>query len=68
MPKLVIIPGLLFGLIFGGGKFFFLSETSIPTQAQQAHTKASNSEPRDYVGGSIALSSDGNTLAVEAAL
>ena len=31
MRKLVIIPGLLFGLIFGGGEFFFLSETSIPT-------------------------------------
>ena len=31
MPKLTIIPGLLFGLIFAGGGFFFLSETSIPT-------------------------------------
>ncbi|MCP4186168.1 MAG: DUF3592 domain-containing protein, partial [Gammaproteobacteria bacterium] len=28
---LAIIPGLIFGLIFAGGGFFFLSETAIPT-------------------------------------
>lgn len=31
MRRLAIIPGLIFGLIFAGGGFFFLSETSIPT-------------------------------------
>ena len=31
MRRLTIIPGLLFGLIFAGGGFFFLSETSLPT-------------------------------------
>ncbi len=31
MRKLAIIPGLIFGLIFAGGGFFFLSETAIPT-------------------------------------
>ena len=31
MRRLAIIPGLLFGLIFGGGGFIFLAETSLPT-------------------------------------
>jgi len=30
MRRLLIIPGLLFGLIFAGGGFFFLSETALP--------------------------------------
>jgi len=30
MRKLLIIPGLLFGLMFAGGGFFFLSETALP--------------------------------------
>jgi hypothetical protein len=37
MRKLAIIPGLIFGLIFAGGGFFFLSQTAIPTwQSWQA--------------------------------
>ena len=30
MRRLLIIPGLLFGLIFAGGGFFMLSETALP--------------------------------------
>lgn len=35
--------------------------------AQQAYIKASNTDPSDYFGGSVALSADGNTLAIGAA-
>jgi hypothetical protein len=35
---------------------------------QQAYVKASNTEGRDYFGNSVALSADGNTLAVSAYL
>ena len=31
MRRLAIIPGLLFGLMFGGGGFFILAETALPT-------------------------------------
>jgi hypothetical protein len=30
MRRLLIIPGLLFGLLFAGGGFFMLSETALP--------------------------------------
>jgi len=30
MHRLLIIPGLLFGLLFAGGGFFVLSETALP--------------------------------------
>ena len=30
MRRLLIIPGLLFGLLFAGGGFFLLSETALP--------------------------------------
>jgi len=33
---------------------------------QQAYVKSSNSDPRDYFGAAVALSNDGNTLAVGA--
>jgi hypothetical protein len=36
------------------------------TWSQQAYVKASNAEPADIFGDSVALSSDGNTLAVSA--
>jgi len=42
---------------------FIRSDT---TWTQQAYVKASNTEVVDYFGGSVSLSSDGNTLAVGA--
>ncbi len=39
---------------------------SIPSWNQQAYVKASNTAARDWFGSSVALSADGNTLAVGA--
>jgi len=48
-----------------GAVYVFKRVTS--NWAQQAYIKASNTAMRDYFGGAVALSGDGNTLAVGAA-
>lgn len=50
---------------FAGAVYVFIRSGSAWTQ--QAYLKASNTETDDRFGGSLALSSDGNTLAVGAA-
>ena len=49
---------------FSGAVYVFTHTTG--TWSQQAYIKASNSEANDWFGYSVALSSDGNTLAVGA--
>jgi peptidyl-tRNA hydrolase len=51
----------------GAGATYVFSRTA-ETWSQQAYIKASNTESGDNFGGSVALSSDGDTLAVGAAL
>ncbi|MBV1860824.1 MAG: FG-GAP repeat protein, partial [Nannocystaceae bacterium] len=48
-----------------GAVYVFVRDGS--TWSQQAYVKASNTDARDYFGGRVALSGDGNTLAVGAA-
>jgi hypothetical protein len=48
------------------GAVYVFSRTGGETWAQQAYVKASNTEAEDVFGSSVALSADGNTLAVGA--
>lgn len=50
--------------IYSGAVYLFIDTDA--GWEQQAYIKASNTDSRDYFGGSIALSSDGNILAVAA--
>ncbi|MCP4276902.1 MAG: hypothetical protein GY779_11195 [Gammaproteobacteria bacterium] len=50
--------------IYSGAVYLFIDTDA--GWEQQAYIKASNTDERDYFGGSIALSSDGNILAVGA--
>jgi len=45
MRRLLIIPGLLFGLLFAGGGFFMLSETALPMW--QNWQRMQNWQPND---------------------
>lgn len=51
--------------IYAGAVYLFIDTDA--GWEQQAYIKASNTDERDYFGGSIALSSNGNILAVSAA-
>lgn len=50
-----------------GAVYVFTRTSGTSTWSQQAYVKASNTETSDYFGRSVALSGDGNTLAVGAA-
>ncbi|MFZ5722399.1 MAG: beta strand repeat-containing protein [Pseudomonadota bacterium] len=52
-------------LLFAGAVYVFAR--SGDTWPQQAYLKASNTEAQDFFGGALALSADGDTLAVGAA-
>lgn len=47
-----------------GAVYVFINSSG--TWSQQAYVKASNTDPYDYFGSALALSADGNTLAVGA--
>jgi len=51
--------------LFGAGAVYVFSRSGT-TWTQQAYVKASNTDPNDWFGYSVSLSSDGNTLAVGA--
>ncbi|WP_133493564.1 integrin [Alcanivorax sp. 24] len=55
------------GLSLGGtGAAYVFTREAGATWQQQAYVKASNTDVKDYFGGSVALAADGNTLAVGA--
>lgn len=43
-----------------------VAQSSLPNPVQQAYIKASNTDSIDFFGGAVAISSDGNILAVGA--
>ena len=49
-----------------GAVYLFRFDTGSTTWSQQAYIKASNTGPNDLFGASVALSTDGNTLAIGA--
>ncbi len=55
------------GFSLGGtGAAYVFTRDASTTWQQQAYVKASNTDVKDYFGGSVALAADGNTLAVGA--
>jgi hypothetical protein len=53
--------------IFNGGAVYVFTHAGQNVWSQQAYIKSSNTDEADSFGGAVALSSDGNTLAVGAA-
>jgi len=50
----------------GAGAVYVFTRSAFGAWTQQAYVKASNTDPNDFFGTSVALSADGNTLAVGA--